>query len=226
MNLFATTLFGIALSEIAGHAAYFLIAVSFVVRDIIWLRALSVAASVGGIGYCYFGAETPLWAGIFWNSVFIGVNAYQIALILRERSEVSFSDEEQELYETLFRSFSPVEFMKFMRVGRWLDAESGKTLIIEHQPLADVMLIYNGSVSVAVDGKEVAELKDGAFLGEMSYISGKLPSATVKTLVPTRYLAWSKESLTQLLNRNPSMRATMQGIFSSDLTKKLMHADN
>jgi CRP-like cAMP-binding protein len=47
-------------------------------------------------------------------------------------------------------------------------------------------------------------------------------SATVRAVEPTRYLAWIKEDLRQLLNRNPSMRFAMQNVLSTDLTKKLM----
>ncbi|PIO48182.1 MAG: hypothetical protein CMR00_06165 [[Chlorobium] sp. 445] len=71
----------------------------------------------------------------------------------------------------------------------------------------------------------MATLKDGAFVGEMSFLTGNLPTATVRATKETRCLAWSKEQLRKLLNRNPSMWATLQGVLSTDLTKKLMLKD-
>jgi CRP-like cAMP-binding protein len=68
----------------------------------------------------------------------------------------------------------------------------------------------------------VAELKDGSFIGEISFIRGGDATATVKVVEPTRYLSWTKESLSQMLNRNPSMRSAMQAVLSTDLTKKLV----
>ena len=65
-------------------------------------------------------------------------------------------------------------------------------------------------VGVETDGKEVAKLKDGNFIGEVSFITGGAATATVKALLPTRYVAWPKEAISQLLNRNPSMRFAMQ----------------
>jgi hypothetical protein len=212
--------------ELAGHAAFLLIALTFLVRDIVWLRGLSIISSLAGIAYNYFVPVTPLWMVIYWNVAFIAVNLYQIGLIFKERREVSFNEEEKELYETMFKQFSPVEFMKLMRIATWQNADVGKVLIVEQEPLADVMLIYNGCVAVESGGKTIARLKDGAFIGEMSFLSGKLPSATVTVSVPTRYVAWSKKSLTQLLGRNPGLRTSMQTIFTTDLTKKLMVHDN
>jgi CRP-like cAMP-binding protein len=84
------------------------------------------------------------------------------------------------------------------------------------------MLIYNGSVGVELNGKELARLKDGNFVGEVSFITGGAATATVRALQPTRYVKWPKEAIRQLLNRNPSMRFAMQAMLSTDLSKKLM----
>ena len=69
----------------------------------------------------------------------------------------------------------------------------------------------------------LAELKDGSFIGEMSFITGGDATATVRAVEPTRYLSWSKDDLRKLLNRNPSMRFALQTVLSTDLTRKLMH---
>ena len=52
---------------------------------------------------------------IGWNAAFAGINSVHIALLVRERSGVRFSDIERELHETLFRSLAPFEFMKLIR---------------------------------------------------------------------------------------------------------------
>lgn len=69
--------------DIAGHLAFALIAFSFLVRDILWLRALSIAASLAS----YLAPSNPLWIVIRWNVVFIGLNLVQIAILFRERRE-------------------------------------------------------------------------------------------------------------------------------------------
>ena len=70
--------------------------------------------------------------------------------------------------------------------------------------------------------KEVAKLKDGNFIGEVSFITEGMATATVRALMPTRYIAWPKVAVKALLSRNPSMRFAMQAMLSTDLSKKLM----
>lgn len=205
-----------------SHIASGLTVVAYLVKDILWLRLLAVLSCFFGIAYGYFYHSGPQWVLIGWNIVFIVINVVQISLILRERSGVSFSEEEQELYETMFQSFAPFEFMKLLRIGNWSDAKVGDVLAIEDQPIDRVMLIYNGAVNVESKGEQVAQLKDGSFIGEISFIRGGAATATIRAAEATRLLSWSKESLKQLLNRNPSMRSAMQAVLSTDLTKKLV----
>jgi hypothetical protein len=207
---------------LAAHAASVLTAIAYLVKDILWLRLLTVLACIAGIIFNYFFPPTPLWVVIHWNLLFLAINLVQIGIIIKERSEVSFTEEEKELYETLFQNFAPFEFMKLLRVGRWLEARKDQVLAVEKKSLDDVMLIYNGLVSVEAGGRTLAQLKDGSFIGEMSFITGGEATATVRAVEPTRYLSWSKKDLRQLLNRNPSMRSAMQAVFSTDLTRKLM----
>jgi hypothetical protein len=205
-----------------SHAAAILTAIAYLVKDILWLRILSVLACLSGILFNYLAFTSPLWAQIFWNGVFAAINIVQIALIFRERAGVSFSEEEKELYETMFQSFAPFEFMKLLRVGHWREAKKDEILAVEDQPIEDVKLIYNGLVNVEAKGHIVAQLRDGSFIGEISFLRGGDATATVRAERPTRYLSWSKVDLNKLLNRNPSMRFAMQSVISADLTKKLV----
>lgn len=208
-------------TDVFGHVAFALIAMSYLVRDMFYLRILSVVACGAGIAYNYFALPIPLWTPIFWNGVFMAVNVVQLFIIWQERRGIEFSEEQKEIYQMIFKNFSPLEFAKLMRLSKWLNVEEGATLITEKKETKFVYLIYNGEVSILINGKEVARLKDGAFVGEMSFITGNLPSATVKTTKPTRVIAWSKEELRDLLHRNPAMESTMHATLGADLSKKL-----
>ena len=208
--------------EFAGHFASILTMAAYIVKDILWLRFLTIFACIAGISFNYFVPATPLWTVIYWNILFILINVVQIAIIIKERQGVEFSEEEKELYEMIFKSFAPFEFMKLLRLGKWVEAKKGQLLAVEQKPLDSVMLIYNGLVSVEAKDQVLAELKDGSFIGEMSYITGGEATATVRAIKPTRYLSWSKEDLRNLLHRNPAMKFAMQSVFSTDLTNKLM----
>jgi hypothetical protein len=145
----------------ATHVASVLTLLAYLVKDILWLRALTILACIAGIIFNYFVAAAPLWPVINWNLVFIVINVVQIVLILRERRGVKFTEEEKELYQTLFKNFAPFEFMKLLRLGEWKGAKKGQLLAIEKQRLDNVLLVYNGLLAVEADGQQIAQLTDG-----------------------------------------------------------------
>jgi hypothetical protein len=211
-----------SLYEFAGHAAFALIMLSYLVRDLFWLRCLSVIASLAGIAYNYFVPASPLWLVIWWNVAFVGVNLIQLELMRREKRGVRLTAEEQELYKNLFHRFTPVEFMRLLKCGVWLSAEAGAILAEQGKPVPDLKLISTGRASVEADGKIIASLGAGQFIGEMSLITGAMATATVRAVEPIRYLACAKENLEKLLTRYPSMRSAFHSVVSADLTRKLL----
>ncbi len=208
-------------SEWFAHLGYVLVALSFMVRDMLMLRIVSIAGSVALLLWSVFDPSGPLWAVIEWNVAFIAVHVVQIIILIREKMSVSFTEEEKEMYATVFRNFSPVEFMKLIRVGEWESVDNDATLTVEGQTVSSIMLVYNGSATVRAKGKEIAALKDGDFIGEMSFTTDAQASATVITTEPTRLFVWPKNDLKRLLNRNPVMRVTIQGVLGTDMAKKL-----
>ena len=207
--------------ESIGHFSYGLTALSFCVRDILLLRFIAVASCAAGILFNYFQPAGPLWLPIIWLAVYIAINGYRITGIYLERRSVSFTDEEAELYETVFRNFSKVEFMKLLRLATWRDASKGERLAEQGADLDTLIMLYNGEVSIDRDGREIGRSGDGMLIGEMSFIQGGAATATVTVTRPTRYLEWPKKALSGLMKRNPTMDVAMKSVFSIDLTRKL-----
>ena len=205
------------IATIAGHLAFGLIAFSFLVKDILWLRVVSILASLFSVFYNYTIPVEPMWLAINWNFVFITLNLYHIAVIIYEKRPIKMAPKDKELYETLFKDLSPVEYLKISKVARWEKYESGEKIIRQGTPVLDLILIYNGTVDVAVDGKKVAELKDGQFVGEMSFLTEKPATATCVVKHNTECLVWKQPEFKELLIRNPSLYYTIQGLLSSQL---------
>ena len=134
--------------HMTAHIASLLTVAAYLLKDILWLRLLTILSCVAGIAFNYFVPATPLWTVIYWNVLFAIINIVQIAIIIKERSGVHFTEEEKELHDTLFKNFAPFEFMKLMRIAKWREAKQGETLSIEKQQLDSVMLIYNGLAAV------------------------------------------------------------------------------
>ena len=210
------------IASIAGHLAFGLIAFSFLVKDIFWLRIVSIIASLFSVFYNYVIPLEPMWLAINWNFIFIAVNIYHIAIILYEKREVKMDDKNQELYDTLFSEMTPVEYLKISRAAKWELVKSGQKIITQGMPVPDLYLIYNGTVDVLVDNEQIAELKDGEFVGEMSFLTEKVATATCKVKYDAQCLVWKQKEFKELLKCNPSLYFTIQSVLSSQVSDKLV----
>ena len=129
---------------------------------------------------------------------------------------------DKELYETLFRDLSPVEYLKISRAAKWELVKAGQRIITQGMPVPDLYLIYNGTVDVIVDNEEIAELKDGEFVGEMSFLTEKVATATCKVKYDAQCLVWKQKEFKELLKRNPSLYFTIQSVLSAQVSDKLV----
>ena len=205
------------IATLAGHLAFGLIAFSFLVKDILWLRVVSILASLFSVFYNYVIPANPMWLAINWNIVFVVVNLYHIAVIIYEKRPIKMEPKDKELYETLFKDLSPVEYLKISKVAEWKSFKSGETIIRQNHLVTDLILIYNGTVDVVVGTKKVAELKDGQFVGEMSFLTEKSATATCIVKHDTECLVWKQPEFKELLKRNPSLYYTIQSLLSNQL---------
>ena len=152
------------IATIAGHLAFGLIAFSFLVKDILYLRLLSILASLFSVLYNFYIPIEPMWLPIGWNIVFVVVNLYHISVIIYEKRPVHMDDKNSELYETLFKDLTPVEYLKISKAAIWKKFKPEEFLTRQTHLVPDLVLIYNGTVDVVVDGKKVAQLNDGQFI--------------------------------------------------------------
>tara|TARA_Y100000114_G_C11678106_1_gene287227 strand:+ start:143 stop:796 length:654 start_codon:yes stop_codon:yes gene_type:complete len=210
------------IATLAGHLAFGLIAFSFLVKDIFWLRILSILASLFSVFYNYTIPTEPMWLAINWNFIFVGVNLYHIGIILYEKREVKMDEKDEELYQTLFKEMSPVEYLKISRAAKWETLKPGKRIITQGMPVPDLYLIYNGTVDVTIDNEHIAQLKDGEFVGEMSFLTEKVATATCKVKYEAQCLVWKQREFKELLKRNPSLYFTIQSVLSAQVSDKLV----
>ena len=210
------------IATLAGHLAFGLIAFSFLVKDIFWLRIVSIIASLFSVFYNYVIPLEPMWLAINWNFIFIGVNLFHIGVILYEKRAVKMDAKNEELYSTLFKDMTPVEYLKISRAAQWETLKPNMRVITQGMPVPDLYLIYNGTVDVLVDNELIAELRDGEFVGEMSFLTEKVATATCKVRHETQCLVWKQRDFKELLKRNPSLYFTIQSVLSAQVSDKLV----
>tara|TARA_R110002050_G_scaffold296880_1_gene457362 strand:- start:103 stop:756 length:654 start_codon:yes stop_codon:yes gene_type:complete len=210
------------IATLAGHLAFGLIAFSFLVKDIFWLRIVSIIASLFSVFYNYVIPLEPMWLAINWNFIFIGVNLFHIGVILYEKRAVKMDAKNEELYSTLFKDMTPVEYLKISRAAQWETLKPNMRVITQGMPVPDLYLIYNGTVDVIVDNEHIAELRDGEFVGEMSFLTEKTATATCKVRHESQCLVWKQREFKELLKRNPSLYFTIQSVLSAQVSDKLV----
>ena len=213
------------IATIAGHLAFGLIAFSFLVKDILYLRLVSILASLFSVFYNYVIPVEPMWIAVGWNFVFISLNLYHIAVLVYEKRPVHMSPKHKELYETMFKNMTPVEFLKITKIADWIHFKSKESITQKGHTVPTLNLIYNGTVDVIVDDKKVAELKDGQFVGEMSFLTEKPATATCVVKHDTECLVWKQEQFKDLLKRNPSLYFTIQSLLSAQVSSALVSSN-
>lgn len=211
--------FALTMQFALERTAFVLTALAYVMRDILLLRSLAVISGVLWFALMYFANFSSL--ALVEQTLLLTINAVRIVMLIKERRGVSFTEEEQELYRTIFSQFSPVEFLKLIRLAEWRKAEPGALLAAQDQPVSHLVMIYNGEVAIEKEGQEVTHLRDGTMIGEMSFLRGGNATATVRVARPTRYVAWPQEDLRKMLRRNPTMDIAMKSVLSADLINKL-----
>jgi CRP-like cAMP-binding protein len=202
------------------HAANILYLFSYLVRDILWLRVLTVVAGLTLMPY-FLLQSPPLLAPVAWNVLFTGINAFQIARLLYERRPVVLTEDQARLYQLAFRALTDREFLRIARIGAWKKSDVAEQLVEQGSQLEELSCVLAGKLAVKVDGKVVARLEPGRFVGEMSYLTGARTTASVEAIEPTTCLCWTKASLTRLLDADPSLRAAVQLVIGRDLVTKL-----
>jgi hypothetical protein len=193
---------------------------SYLVRDILWLRILTVVAACCLIPYFYFRPD-PLLIAIYWNLLFTSLNIFWIGRLLIERRPVQLTGNDLRLYQLVFRCLTPREMQQLLKLGRWEKAAAQECFISQGAALDRLMVICSGKARVMKDGKAVEELGDGQFIGGIPFVSENSAPADVIALEETYYMSWPKQKLKTFLESKSELHRALQLTLGFDLTKRL-----
>jgi len=87
---------------------------------------------------------------------------------------------------------------------------AGTVLIEEGRPIDVLYVLLDGELSVtlgALQGREIARLRAGEILGELSFLDSRPPSASVSAPVDVSVLAVSRERLTRKIEADRDFAA-------------------
>lgn len=199
---------------------------SYSVRDILWLRCLTVVGSLMLMPYYYLQPQ-PLWAAISWNVVFIAINLYWIAKLLSERRPVRFSEEESHVRRLALAHVSDREARHLFDRGSWITVPAETSLLIQNEPVEMLTVFASGQASVRINDLPIDTVSDGRILGATAYFSrgtGFVAPVTVKTTEETRLIRWSFAELDALFAGDADFKADIEAVLGLELSRYLKTA--
>ena len=213
----------ISLIDLTGHLYNIIFTFGTGFRNILYLRTSLVIACVLEIIYDTFASDTPLWTPIMWSSAIIAINLFQIYYILYHKKFQNLSTDERKVFNMIGVKMVIINFKKLMKAGIWNSYAENIKIINENEATEKLFYLVDGEVEVKIKDRQIAKIKKENFIGEMSFLSGELPTADVTTLAPAKILNWEKGRLRLLIEKNDDLRQEIHSIFSNDLILKLIN---
>lgn len=105
----------------------------------------------------------------------------------------------------LFSQCTDAELRMIESITTDLEVPAGKELCAEGHPGEEFFVLVDGEVRVTVDGKEIATVGAGGYVGELALLDAGPRLATVTTTRPTRVLVLSRREFNSLLFDSPSV---------------------
>jgi hypothetical protein len=182
---------------------------SYSVRDILWLRILTVAGVSLLIPY-YAMQTVPLRAAIAWSAVFIAINLYWIVKLLIERRPVHFTPDEARLRALSFPSLTAREARDLYAMGAWDDVAPGSSLVEHDRTGGRCSVILRGTADVLYQGKKVSQLGEGQFVGGVDLFAGTTGNLDILMQTAARVMCWPRDRLEAFLAQRPDVALSLQ----------------
>ena len=215
------------MTELIGHATYLLLAASYMVRDMVWLRAISIPASVCSIIFSYYGPAEPLWLVINWNLVFLTVNLIQLGLILYDYRLLRCHDETG-LFELLSPILAVRHIARLQKLGNHETVQGPACLIEEGNAAKQLFFVVSGDVEISKKGMKIGQCGASKFVGEISFLSGAAHSASVT--VPEGQAAqlyrWDHKSLKSYASSHPEFHVALQRLLANNMSGTLLKSEH
>ena len=184
------------------------------------LRLVSICASISSTIYAFNASNTPLWPIIGWNTVFILLHLYHIFKIMRDQRSQELNSLEKFLLERTLKGFTANELKTFLSFASKKKLVEEKKFITCGSTLNELYLVIGGTVRIEVDGIEITRCQAGAFVGEISFLTGDGATADVISVEPSELLVWDKDSIQKWLKQS----ARNELLFHKSLGLNLMQA--
>lgn len=207
-------------NNLPGHVSYTLIAISYWLTDMYWLRVTAVIGLSMEILYFYFSGG-DLRTGIGWDLIFIAINAYQLYQLVKDRYTLRVPDADRELLRSVMKGLNDFQIARLLSVGDFVDISAGTVLTTEQKDLSKLFFMCSGTAKVTIGGREISQLVPGNFIGEVAFLTGKPATATVIAETNLRTISFSKEKLNQFIAGESEVASLIYQLLGRELADKI-----
>jgi Cyclic nucleotide-binding domain len=209
-----------SLNNWPGHLSYILIAVSYWLTDIFWLRVVAVVGLSLEIVY-FLMSGGDLRTGIGWDIVFIAINLYQLYRLVQERLSLRLPEKDRDLLRKVLAGLNDGQIARLLGAGALYDLPAGTTLAEENEALEKLYFICDGRVSVTISSRAVSQLEQGNFVGEVAFLTERPATATVVAETPVRALAFDRDTLKQFFKNETEVAGLIYQLIGRELAHKI-----
>ena len=209
-----------SLNNWPGHLSYVLIAISYWLTDMFWLRLVAVVGLSLEILYFWLSGG-DLRTGIGWDLIFIGINLYQIYRLVKDRLSLRLPEPDRELLRSVLTGLDDAQIARLLVAGELCEIAEGTTLAEENQPLGKLFFICAGRVRVTIAGREVSHLEKGNFVGEVAFLTEKPATATVIAEDAVRALMFETDKLNQFFRNEAEVAGLIYQLLGRELAHKM-----
>ena len=213
-------------SEALLHIAFLTVAVAFLVRDVLWLRGLSIIAYSMFMAVAAITRPDAHWTLLAWYGGFIAINLVHGVWLICERQMCRLTADERSLLEMAFPALDQLTLKRLLRHGRWQSIEPGVPLTKAGVHPERLYVVFDGRVDVSRHGKSVAAIGPGHFVGEMAFVTGARASADTVAGAPSWVFAWDQSELRQACRRRPELREAVYSAIGPDLARKIAYTSD
>ena len=197
-----------------GHLSYLLIAISYWLTNMFWLRVVAVVGLSLEIAYFWLSGG-DLRAGIGWDLIFICINLYQVYWLVKDRMSLRLPESDRELLRSVFKGVDDAQIARLLLAGEFRDIASGTTLAEENRPLEEIFFICSGRVRVTIADRQVA------FVGEVAFLTQRPATATVIAEDDVRALAFETRKLNQFFRHEADVAGLIYQLLGRELANKI-----
>ncbi len=130
----------------------------------------------------------------------------------------------------IFSDFTDEEKNKFLSICSREEVKDNEIILEEGQVTRSLFIIHEGEVAINLDTGgikyEVVRLGNGDFFGEMSFLDGKLHSASVSATRPTSFYIIRKISFDKFAKENPEISKKFYENIIKTLLTRLRHSND